>query len=236
MTLYPAIDLKGGKAVRLTKGLMSSAKIYSNTPVDLAKAFEDMGARHLHVVDLDGAFAAKAMNAKTIENIAKNTGLEIQVGGGIRDEKTLEFYFGLGVQRCILGSLAAKDPRLVKDLAQRYNIAVGIDAKDGFVSVGGWASQTAIRAQDLAREYQNSKVQAVICTDISKDGTLEGINAEFTAQIKQACGLFTIASGGLRSMQDLEKLQDLGTIDGAIIGKAFYEGALDLKEALKIFK
>lgn len=234
MEIFPAIDLKEGKAVRLLKGEMSSAKIYSDAPWELAKRFEDMGAKWLHVVDLDGAFAGEAVNLKTVEKIAKAANLQIQIGGGIRDEARIKSYLDSGITRVILGSVALKDPNFTKEMAQKYRVAVGIDAKDGFVAVQGWAEVSQMRATELARKFAGAGVEAIICTDISKDGTLSGVNVEFTSQIAKASGINTIASGGVKDMEDIEALMRAGDVYGAIVGKAYYEGTLDLKEAFKL--
>ena len=234
MEIFPAIDLKDGKAVRLFKGEMSSAKIYSDAPWELAKRFEDMGAKWLHVVDLDGAFAGEAVNLKTVEKIAKAANLQIQIGGGIRDEARIKSYLDSGITRVILGSVALKDPNFTKEMAQKYRVAVGIDAKDGFVAVQGWAEVSQMRATELASKFAGAGVEAVICTDISKDGTLGGVNVEFTSQIAKASGINTIASGGVKDIEDIEALMRAEDIYGVIVGKAYYEGTLDLKEAFKL--
>ena len=233
MEIFPAIDLKDGKAVRLSKGDMSSAKIYSDEPWELAKRFEDMGAKWLHVVDLDGAFAGEAVNFKTIEKIVKSTNLRVQVGGGIRDEARIKAYLKLGVNRAILGSVALKDPGFVKKMAKIYPVVVGIDAKDGYVAVQGWADVSEIKASDLAATFAGAGVQAIICTDISKDGMLGGVNVEFTRQIARASGVETIASGGVSGLEDILALKNTGDVGGVIVGKAYYEGRIDLKAALR---
>jgi len=234
MTLYPAIDLKDGKAVRLTKGLMDSAKIYSNEPWELAKKFEDMGSNWLHLVDLNGAFAGEPKNLEQIEKIRKNCDLKLELGGGIRDEETIKRYIDLGIDRVILGSVAVKEPDFVKKMAKNYRIVVGIDAIDGYVAVEGWAEKSNVKATDLAKEFAKAGVEAIICTDVGKDGTLEGINIDFTLDIAKAGGVDTIASGGVKDLDDIRKLKDTKLISGVIVGKAFYEGTLDLKKAFKL--
>ncbi|AII15186.1 N-(5'-phospho-L-ribosyl-formimino)-5-amino-1-(5'-phosphoribosyl)-4-imidazolecarboxamide isomerase [Campylobacter iguaniorum] len=234
MDILPAIDLKEGKAVRLTKGLMDSAKIYSDRPWELAKEFEDMGASWLHIVDLDGAFAGEPVNAKIIEKIASQTNLKIEIGGGIRDEKRIQDYLNLGIYRVILGSIALKNPDFVKLVAKKYKVAVGIDANNGFVAVEGWAEVSKVRATDLAKLYADAGVDAIIATDISKDGMLSGVNVDFTACIANASGVDTIASGGVKGIEDIISLKANKSIAGAIVGKAYYEGKIDLKEAFKI--
>ena len=234
MEIYPAIDLKDGKAVRLTKGLMDTAKIYSDEPWQVAKRFEELGAKWLHLVDLNGAFAGEPKNLEQIEKIRKNTDLKIELGGGIRDEETIKRYLDLGIDRLILGSIATKKPEFVKEMAAKYPIAVGIDAIDGYVAVEGWAKTSKIKATDLAKEFAASGVEAIICTDVGRDGTLEGVNIEFTLSIAKASGIDTIASGGVRDMEDIKKLKATGKIAGVIVGKAFYEGRIDLAEAFKV--
>ena len=236
MTLYPAIDLKDGKAVRLTKGLMESAKIYSNEPYELVKKFEDMGAQWVHLVDLNGAFAGEPKNLEQIEKIRANSSVKLQLGGGIRDEETIKKMLDLGINRVILGSIAVKDPDFVKEMAAKYPIVVGIDAIDGYVAVEGWGEVSSMKATDLAREFADAGVEAIICTDVGKDGTLSGVNVDFTLSIAEASGVSTIASGGVKDEEDIFKLQETGKIDGVIIGKAYYEGRLDLEKLFKIVK
>ena len=234
MDILPAIDLKDGKVVRLTKGLMDSAKIYSDEPWQLARRFEEMGSRWLHLVDLNGAFAGEPKNLEQIKKIRQMCDIEIELGGGIRDEDTIKRYIDLGIDRIILGSVALKNADFVKDVAQKYRIAVGIDAIDGYVAVEGWAEKSTMRATDLAREFAQAGVEAIICTDVGKDGTLSGVNVDFTLQIAEASGLDTIASGGVRDIGDIRALLETGRISGVIVGKAFYEGTLDLEEAFRI--
>ncbi len=235
MTILPAIDLKDGKAVRLSKGIMESAKIYSDEPWQVAKRFEELGGEWLHLVDLNGAFAGKPENLEQIKKIRENCNLKMELGGGIRDEETIKMYLDLGVDRLILGSVAVKDPEFVKTMAAKYPIVVGIDAIDGMVAVEGWAEMSEMRATDLAREFADAGVEAIICTDVGRDGMLSGVNVDFTMEIAKACGLDTIASGGLKDIGDIHKLIDAGAY-GTIIGKAFYEGTLDLQKAFEIAK
>ena len=230
MEKYMAIDLKDGKAVRLSKGLMDSAKIYSNEPWELAKKFSDAGAKWLHIVDLDGAFAGDAINLKTIEKIVSATNLNIQIGGGVRNEERIKSYLSSGVTRLILGSVALKNPDFVKEMSNKYRIVVGIDAKDGFVAVEGWAQISQMRATQLAKLYADAGVEAIIATDISKDGMLCGLNLEFTSSIAKASGLPTIGSGGVASLADLEAASKATGISGVIIGKAYYEGKISLND------
>ena len=234
MDILPAIDLKDGKAVRLSKGLMDSAKIYSDEPWQVAKRFEELGSKWLHIVDLNGAFAGTPANLEQIRKIRENCNLQIELGGGIRDEETIKMYIELGVDRLILGSIALRDPEFVKDMAAKYPIAVGIDALDGMVAVEGWAEVSSMKAVDLAVEFADAGVQAIICTDISKDGMLCGVNVEFTQEIAKKSGIDTIASGGVKDINDIKNCNNNGNIAGVIVGKAFYEGTLDLEEAFQV--
>jgi len=234
MDILPAIDLKDGKAVRLTKGLMESAKIYSDEPWQLVKTFEEMGSEWTHIVDLNGAFAGEPKNLEQIRKIRENCTMKLQLGGGIRDEETIQRYLELGINRLILGSIAVKDPEFVKAMAKKYPIAVGIDAIDGYVAVEGWAETSQMKATELAKAFANAGVQAIICTDVGRDGTLSGVNVEFTQSIAEASGIPTIASGGVRDEADIENLEKAGNVSGVIIGKAFYEGTIDLKNVFKV--
>ena len=233
MTILPAIDLKDGKAVRLSKGLMDSAKIYSDEPWQVAKHFEELGSEWVHLVDLNGAFAGEPQNLEQIKKIREHTKLKLELGGGIRDEETIKMYLDLGIDRLILGSVAVKDPDFIRAMAAKYPIVVGIDAIDGMVAVEGWAETSDMAATDLAREFADAGVQAIICTDVGRDGMMTGLNIDFTLAIKEAGCLETIASGGLRDIDDIHALLSAG-IDGTIVGKAFYEGTLDLAEAFKV--
>ena len=234
MDILPAIDLKDGKAVRLSKGLMESAKIYSDEPWEVAKLFENMGTTWLHLVDLNGAFAGEPKNLEQIEKIRKHCNLKLELGGGIRDEETIRRYVDLGIERVILGSIALKNPAFVKEMCQKYRVVVGIDAIDGYVAVEGWAEKSTMKATDLAKEFANAGVEAIICTDVGRDGMLSGVNVEFTLSIAQASGIATIASGGLKDIDDIKLLKQSQKVSGVIVGKAFYEGTLDLREAFKL--
>ncbi len=234
MDILPAIDLKDAKAVRLSKGLMESAKIYSDEPWRVAKRFEEIGSRWVHIVDLNGAFKGEPANLEQIKKIRKNCDLKMELGGGIRDEKTIRLYLELGVDRVILGSVALKDPSFVKEMAKKYPIVVGIDAYEGKVAVEGWAEVSSMKAVDLALEFSKAGVEAIICTDISKDGMLSGVNIDFTENIAKSCGIDTIASGGVKDMDDIIKCKKSGDIAGVIVGKAFYEGTINLEKAFKV--
>ena len=231
MDILPAIDLKDGKAVRLTKGLMESAKIYSNEPWEVAKVFEEMGSAWVHLVDLNGAFAGEPKNLEQIEKIRQNCNLKLELGGGIRDEETIRRYIDLGIDRVILGSIALKKPSFVKEMAQKYRVVVGIDAIDGYVAVEGWAEKSTMKATDLACAFADVGVEAIICTDVGRDGMLNGVNLDFTLAIAEASGIATIASGGLKNLDDIIALKQSQKVAGVIVGKAFYEGSLDLREA-----
>ncbi len=234
MDILPAIDLKDGLAVRLTHGLMDTAKIYSNEPFEVAKKFEEMGSKWLHLVDLNGAFAGESKNLEQIVKIRENCNLKLELGGGIRDVDTIRRYCDLGVDRVILGSIALKNPEFVKQMSKNYSVAVGIDAIDGYVAVEGWAQKSTMRATDLAQEFANAGVEAIICTDVGRDGTLSGVNIDFTLEIARASGVDTIASGGVKDINDIKLLLDTKEVAGVIVGKAYYEGTLDLREAFKL--
>jgi phosphoribosylformimino-5-aminoimidazole carboxamide ribotide isomerase len=233
MIILPAIDLKDGKAVRLNKGVMESAKIYSDEPWQVAARFEELGSRWLHLVDLNGAFAGEPKNLEQIKKIRDNCDLKLELGGGIRDEATIKMYLDLGIDRIILGSIALQNPEFTKEMASKYPIVLGIDAMNGMVATQGWADVSEIKATDLAKDFADAGAQAIICTDISRDGMLSGVNVDFTLDIKKASGIETIASGGLKDIDDIKRLIAAG-IDGTIVGKAFYEGTLDLGEAFAL--
>lgn len=232
MEILPAIDLKDGQAVRLTKGLMDSAKIYSSQPWELAKTFEQMGANWVHIVDLNGAFAGEPRNLEQIVKIRQNCKIKLEIGGGIRDLDTISRYMDLGIERVILGSIALKDPDFVAKACEQARVAVGIDAIDGYVAVEGWAEKSQIKATDLAKKFAGVGVDAIICTDVGRDGTLSGVNVPFTLEIARSSKLDTIASGGVKDMSDIDALIKTNEVAGVIVGKAFYEGTLDLAKAI----
>lgn len=239
MLLFPAIDLKEGKAVRLLQGRMEDSTIYSDNPVELAKDFESQGAEYLHIVDLNGAFTGKPVNDEIIRRIVRNVSMKIQVGGGIRTMERITELIELGVERVILGTIAVKNPELVAEAARRFGkrVIVGIDAKDGMVAVQGWAETTEMRAIDLGKAMKVLGVQSVVFTDIARDGMLQGPNIESTVQMARETGLSVIASGGVTTLADLRNLQVEAlkgvALEGAITGKALYSGAFTLKEALE---
>ncbi|MWV61989.1 1-(5-phosphoribosyl)-5-[(5-phosphoribosylamino)methylideneamino]imidazole-4-carboxamide isomerase [Helicobacter saguini] len=229
MEKFLAIDLLDSKAVRLTKGEKESAKVYGDA-LDFAKYFESCGAKWLHIVDLNGAFDGSPKNLDTIESIRNVTKLHVQVGGGIRDENTIKKYINIGVNRVILGSIAIKNPQFCKEMAKIYPLAISIDSKDGKVATHGWVNVSEIAADSFAESFKDSEIEAIICTDINKDGLLGGINWELTQEIATKSNKFTIASGGFNGLSDLQKGEKYSKIGGVIIGRAFYENAIDLKK------
>ena len=237
MKLYPAIDLRGGQAVRLYQGDYDQMTVYNADPVAQAQAFLDAGARYLHVVDLDGAKDDTTANLETIAAIAALGGLFIEVGGGIRDEARIRRYLDLGVGRCILGTVAVKDFDFTARMAQRYGarIAVGVDMKDGFIAVNGWREVTPEPGVAFCRRCAAAGVQAVIATDIARDGTLQGTNLDLYRELLAIPGLEVTASGGIARMQELAELQAMGC-HAAILGKSIYTGAIDLAEAVRRYQ
>jgi phosphoribosylformimino-5-aminoimidazole carboxamide ribotide isomerase len=236
MILYPAIDLKEGHCVRLIRGDMDQATVFNDDPVAQAASFVDAGASWLHLVDLDGAFAGKPMNAKAVQAIVNEVDIPVQLGGGIRTLETIESWLNCGVMRVILGTVAVKDPDLVTQACRKFpgQVAVGIDARGGRVAVEGWAEETDIQAVDLARKFADAGVDAIIYTDIDRDGVLEGANIPATAEIARAVSIPVIASGGVSSLTDIRGLIAEKRIAGAIIGRALYDGRIDLRQALKL--
>lgn len=234
MQIIPAIDLKDGKAVRLVKGEMQNCKVYGE-PLDFAKKFEEMGAEWLHIVDLDGAFLGSPANLAQIQKIRENCHLKIELGGGIRDEKTIAKYIDLGINRVILGSVALKNIDFALKMAEKYPLVIGIDARNGRVSTDGWAKDSEIKATDFALNFKNSAVEAIICTDILRDGMLEGVNVDFSAEIAVASGIPTIASGGFLSEYEIARLAKSG-VSGVIVGKAYYERKVDLEKIFKQYR
>ena len=238
MILYPAIDLKDGQAVRLLRGEMEKATVFNDDPAAQAAAFVEAGCEWLHLVDLNGAFAGEPVNAAAVEAILARCKLPAQLGGGIRDMATIERWLSKGLARVILGTVAVENPDLVRDAARAFpgQVAVGIDARGGKVATRGWAEETDVDATDLARSFEDAGVAAIIYTDINRDGAMQGPNIEATATLAQAVSIPVIASGGVASLQDLTALRDTGVIDGAISGRALYDGALDLQEALRALR
>ncbi len=234
MILYPAIDLKDGQCVRLLRGEMDAATVFGDDPAAQAKAFQDAGAKWLHLVDLNGAFAGRPVNAEAVEGILAATDIPAQLGGGIRDLKTIEMWLEKGLARVILGTIAVEDPDLVREAARAFpgHVAVGIDARAGKVATRGWAEETNVDATDLARAFEDAGVAAIIYTDIDRDGAMQGPNIPATEALARAVSIPVIASGGVSTMEDLTALQSTGVIAGAISGRALYDGAIDLGQAL----
>jgi phosphoribosylformimino-5-aminoimidazole carboxamide ribotide isomerase len=234
MILYPAIDLKDGQAVRLLKGEMEKATVFNDSPAEQARAFEAAGCEWLHLVDLNGAFAGEPVNGAAVEAILAATSVPAQLGGGIRDMTTIATWIEKGIARVILGTVAVENPDLVREAARVFpgKIAVGIDAREGRVATKGWAEETDVMVTDLARSFEDAGVAAIIYTDINRDGAMGGPNVEATEALARAVSIPVIASGGVSSLADLIALRDTGVIAGAISGRALYDGALDLEEAL----
>ncbi len=239
MILFPAIDLKEGRCVRLVRGDMASATVYGDDPGAQAKAFVDAGFAWLHVVDLDGAFAGGSRNAAAVEAIVASAGgVPIQLGGGIRDLAAIDAWLGAGVRRVILGTAALRDPELVRTAARAWpeRIVVGIDARDGRVAVEGWAETSDMAAVDLARAFEDAGVAAIVYTDIDRDGMLKGLNLEATLDLARRVSIPVIASGGLAGLDDVRRLlaPEARVLEGAITGRALYDGRLDAREALAL--
>ena len=238
MILFPAIDLKGGVCVRLKKGAMDQATVYNTDPADQAAQFERLGFSYLHVVDLNGAFAGTSQNADAVDAILSRVTMPVQLGGGIRDHAAIESWLDKGVARVILGTVAVRDPALVKEAARRHpgQIVVGIDARGGNVAVEGWAETSDMQAVDLAKAFEDAGVAAIIYTDIDRDGVLTGINWDATIALGDAVAIPVIASGGLASLEDIRRMTapDAARLEGAISGRALYDGRIDPVEALAI--
>ncbi|WP_134726566.1 1-(5-phosphoribosyl)-5-[(5-phosphoribosylamino)methylideneamino]imidazole-4-carboxamide isomerase [Paracoccus luteus] len=235
MILYPAIDLKDGACVRLLRGDMDAATVFGTDPAAQARAFQDAGAQWLHLVDLNGAFAGRPVNAAAVQAILATVTIPVQLGGGIRDRATIDAWLEGGVRRVILGTVAVENPALVAEAAAAHpgRIAVGIDARAGRVATRGWAEATEIDATDLARRFQDAGVAAIIYTDIDRDGAMGGPNIAATEALARAVTIPVIASGGVAALADLTALRDTGVIAGAISGRALYDGAIDLSQALR---
>ncbi|MEM1075434.1 MAG: 1-(5-phosphoribosyl)-5-[(5-phosphoribosylamino)methylideneamino]imidazole-4-carboxamide isomerase [Pseudomonadota bacterium] len=235
MILYPAIDLKDGQAVRLVHGDMARSTVFNDDPAAQAQAFVQAGCSWLHLVDLNGAFAGAPVNAAPVEAILAACPVPAQLGGGIRDMTTIERWLEKGLARVILGTVAVENPDLVRDAARAFpgQVAVGIDARNGFVATKGWAEETDIKVTDLAKSFEDAGVAALIYTDILRDGAMRGPNIAATEALARAVSIPVIASGGVASLNDLISLRDTGVISGAISGRALYDGAIDLREALR---
>jgi phosphoribosylformimino-5-aminoimidazole carboxamide ribotide isomerase len=238
--LFPAIDLKDGLCVRLEQGDMARATVFHRDPAAQAQAFEEQGFEYLHVVDLDGAFAGKPVNAAAVDRILEITSIPMQLGGGIRDLATIEAWLGKGVDRVIIGTAAVRDPDLVKEAARRFpgRVAVGLDARGGEVAVEGWARTSALSVLDIARRFEDAGVAAIIYTDIARDGLLKGLNLDATIALADSISIPVIASGGLASMADVQALLTprARKLGGAIAGRALYDGRLNATAALALLK
>lgn len=238
MILFPAIDLKNGQCVRLEQGDMARATVFNLDPAAQAQSFAAQGFPYLHVVDLDGAFAGKPMNAQAVEAMLKVVKMPVQLGGGIRDLKTIEAWLSKGIARVIIGTAAVRDPALVKEAAKTFpgRVAVGLDARDGNVAVEGWAESSQVTALDIAQRFEDAGVAAIIFTDIARDGLLKGINWDATIALAEAISIPVIASGGLASIEDVKTLLSprANKLEGAIAGRALYDGRLDPTEALAL--
>ena len=235
MVIYPAIDLVDGKAVRLFKGDYAQMTVYSEDPASVAKDFQAAGAKYIHLVDLEGAKSGVPENVTTIRKIIAETDLFVEVGGGIRNLETVETYLSAGVNRVILGTAAVTDPAFLEEALAKYGekIAVGVDLKDGFVAIKGWTETSSLDAETFFGRMQTLGVKTVICTDISRDGAMKGTNRELYRELSAKYSIDLIASGGVSSLEDVEALAAMG-LHGAIIGKAYYIGAIDLKTAIEV--
>jgi phosphoribosylformimino-5-aminoimidazole carboxamide ribotide isomerase len=240
MILFPAIDLKNGACVRLLRGDIAQATVFNTDPPAQARAFADQGFEYLHVVDLDGAFAGKPVNAEAVRRILAAAPIRMQLGGGVRDMKTVRGWLDNGVTRVIVGTAAVRDPDFVREAAKLYpgRIVVGIDARDGWVAVEGWARTSNVSARDLGRRFEDAGVSAIIYTDIARDGALTGLNIEGAVALAEAISIPVIASGGLASIEDVRRLTepDCARLGGAIAGRALYDGRLDAREALALIR
>ena len=235
MYIFPAIDLIGGKAVRLVKGDYDKMTVYNDDPVAVAKIFEEAGAKYLHLVDLDGAKDGTCANFETIKRITENTSLSVEVGGGIRTLDRVKSYIDIGVDRVIIGTAAVTDPKFLAEAVKLYGerVVVGVDIKDGYVAIKGWLEVSALSCFDFCKTLEELGVKTIICTDISKDGMMSGTNRELYQELSARFGLNIVASGGVSSLDDVDALSKMN-IFGAIVGKALYTGAIDLTSAINI--
>ena len=240
MIFFPAIDLKDGQCVRLLRGEMDQATVFNDSPGAQAKAFVDEGCEWIHVVDLNGAFEGKPVNAQAVDAILNEAKVPVELGGGIRTMETIKFWLDRGVARVILGTIALRNPDFVIEACKQFpgQIAVGVDAKDGFVAVEGWAEVSDMPALDLAKKFEDAGVSAIIFTDIARDGLMQGPNVDSTLELARAISTPVIASGGVSSMADLQQLQDKGgdLLEGVISGRAVYDGAIKVREAVDLLK
>lgn len=240
MILFPAIDLKNGECVRLEQGDMSRATVFSQNPAAQARSFQDQGFEYLHVVDLDGAFAGKPVNASAVDALLKTVTMPVQLGGGIRDIATVEGWLTKGITRVIIGTAAVRDPDFVKQAAKKFpgRVAVGLDARDGKVAVQGWAETSEVTALEIAKRFEDAGVAAIIFTDIARDGLLQGLNLDATIALAEAISIPVIASGGFASIDDVKAMLQprAKKLEGAISGRALYDGRLDPAEAMALIK
>lgn len=237
MKIFPAIDLVDKKAVRLYKGDYNNMTVYSDNPFSVALDFKKQGAEFIHLVDLEGAKSGETPNIDVVEKIAKESGLFTEIGGGVRSMETIEKYFSVGVDRVILGTVAVTDPELLESAVKRFGdkIAVGADVKDGFIAIKGWTEKSEISLESFFEKLEGLGVKTVICTDISRDGAMMGTNLDMYRKLSERYNISLIASGGVSSMDDVKRLREMD-IYGAIIGKAYYTGAIDLKDAIGVAK
>lgn len=240
MIIFPAIDLKSGQCVRLYKGDMEQATVFNDTPADQARIFQSQGFEWIHVVDLDGAFAGKPENAEAVKAILKEVDIPVQLGGGIRSLNTIEEWLNLGVSRVILGTVALKEPQIVKDACNAFpgKIVVGLDAKSGYVATEGWAETSDMHVTELAKEFEDCGVAAIVYTDINRDGAMQGADVEGTKDLAESTTIAVIASGGISSNEDIAKIKAIESsgVVGVITGRALYDKAIDILHALKLAK
>ena len=237
MLILPAIDLYDKKAVRLYKGDYNEMTVYSNNPIEIARKFQECGATYIHMVDLEGAKNGTTPNIDEVRKVVDYTDLKVEIGGGIRDEETVQKYIDLGVERVILGTAAVTDDEFLRKMVAKYKdaIAVGVDLKDGYVAIKGWTEKSALTADEFFKHLSDIGVKTVICTDISKDGAMQGTNRELYKELSEKYPMDIVASGGVSSIDDIKALKDMN-LYGAILGKAYYIGAVDLKEAVEVAK
>ena len=237
MLILPAIDLYDKKAVRLYKGDYNEMTVYSNNPIEIARKFQECGATYIHMVDLEGAKNGTTPNIDEVRKVVDYTDLKVEIGGGIRDEETVQKYIDIGVERVILGTAAVTDDEFLCKMVSKYKeaIAVGVDLKDGYVAIKGWTEKSALTADEFFRHLSDIGVKTVICTDISKDGAMQGTNRELYKELSEKYTMDIVASGGVSSIDDIKALKDMN-LYGAILGKAYYIGAVDLKEAVEVAK
>ena len=236
MIVYPAIDLQDGKCVRLTKGDFDQQTVYARSPVEQAKVFEDVGFEYLHVVDLDRTIHKDKSNLKTIKDIIQSTGLKVQVGGGLRSIDTVQEVIDLGVENAVMGTAAVNDPDLLNQVAQKFKnqISVGLDVRNKMIALKGWTDQTELSCFDFLENIKNLPIRSIIFTDINKDGMKQGINIEDTLKMAESSSIPVIASGGVSSLEDIKNIKEQKKISGVVVGKAIYDGLIDLNDLVKL--